>query len=144
MASVLSAFLARAAGEPHQWGQWDCCMLLANWVRENTGVDPAADLRGTYHSEFGWRRILAREGAMVEVVRKRLLAAGLTETAPGEAIRLEDVPEIIRGFRAGDLAVVMIPSVGPTGAIFTGRGFAAKLDSGLMRVPAVPLAGWRM
>lgn len=33
------------------WGQYDCGQFVARWIREATGVDVAAHLRGTYSDE---------------------------------------------------------------------------------------------
>jgi hypothetical protein len=33
------------------WGQWDCCLLVADVVRILTGQDPATAWRGTYATE---------------------------------------------------------------------------------------------
>lgn len=35
-------------GAAHVWGECDCMLVLADWVRAVRGFDPAADLRGTY------------------------------------------------------------------------------------------------
>lgn len=32
----------------HEWGYFDCMMTLADWVNDCMGIDPGADLRGTY------------------------------------------------------------------------------------------------
>jgi len=40
--------LHRWAVRPHEWGVFDCMLMLADWVAEVRGFDPAADLRGTY------------------------------------------------------------------------------------------------
>lgn len=46
--SPLYARLHLWAVTPHEWGYNDCIMSLADWVRDQTGRDPGADLRGTY------------------------------------------------------------------------------------------------
>ena len=46
--SPLYARLHLWAVTPHEWGFTDCYMTLADWVRDQTGRDPGADLRGSY------------------------------------------------------------------------------------------------
>ena len=41
-------------------GTLDCGVFMADWVRERMGVDPIADVRGTYDSERQFLRILRR------------------------------------------------------------------------------------
>ncbi len=56
--SRLSDFIEAARRRPFSWGRHDCCLFAADWVREATGADPAADWRGRYRSASGARRIL--------------------------------------------------------------------------------------
>lgn len=127
MAGLLTDFLREAATAPHRWGEWDCCMALANWVRARTGSDPAAHLRGAYADEAGWRRLVDEAGGMVSLVDGMAVKAGLRR---GEAAA------------PGDLAVIDVAGL-TAGAIRVERGFALKLDRGLTRVRAVPaIAGW--
>jgi len=35
------------------WGETDCIMATCNYVRDRTGIDPAAPWRGTYSDEAG-------------------------------------------------------------------------------------------
>ena len=48
MMSPLYATLHRWAATPHEWGQSDCMMALADWVHLVRGFDPGAGIRGTY------------------------------------------------------------------------------------------------
>jgi hypothetical protein len=36
-----------------EWGVFDCALHVCNCIRAMTGVDPAAELRGTYSDEAG-------------------------------------------------------------------------------------------
>ncbi len=70
---------------PHLFG-WggvvgdDCTTWCASWVRERTGIDPAAALRGTYSTEIGAHRLIARAGGLVALVEPTLLPIGLVRT----------------------------------------------------------------
>lgn len=46
----LARFFALHRNRPFRYGQWDCCLFAADAIREMTGVDIAADLRGRYAS----------------------------------------------------------------------------------------------
>ncbi len=51
----LAAYLRTAAARRFCWGAWgershDCCTFAWDWVRERTGIDAMADLRGRYRT----------------------------------------------------------------------------------------------
>jgi hypothetical protein len=127
MRADLTAFLRRAAGEPFRFGEWDCAMTLANWVREVSGEDPAPMLRGRYRTRLGWMRIVKREGGLVALVGALAFGAGMKPT---------DRPA------PGDVGVVEVPGVGHAGAIRTARGWAVKLDDGIVAGEMPWLAAW--
>ena len=129
---LLPAFLREAAAAPHRFGHWDCCMFPANWLRAATGVDPAADLRGAYGDEAGWRAIVGRYGAVAAMMGRLVAPLGLARLAPDAAPA------------AGDVAAVYVRGLCHAGAIFTGGGWALKLNDGLTRLPCRPLASWRL
>ena len=141
-AARLAAFLSRSAAEPFVYGESDCSMFLANWVREVTGRDPAGELRRAYSDEPGWRSLVAEAGGLAVLVGRLALVAGLSPVAtPGEA-------------RVGDIAVVGIPALGSggwrfeAGAICSSFGpmgmprWVTKLTRGISRLQSTPLAMW--
>ena len=65
-------FIARTRRLTFKWGEIDCCLWSANYVREATGIDPAADLRGCYSTAFGARQVLMAQGGMEAIARKRM------------------------------------------------------------------------
>jgi hypothetical protein len=123
----LTAFLREAAAAPFAFGEWDCAMTLANWVRLNTGIDPAPSLRGAYRSERGWKRIVIKAGGMVALVDRLASEAGLIRVLK---------PAV------GDVAVIDVPSIGPAGAIRAERRWAMKFIGGLFAVDLPPVAVW--
>lgn len=56
--SVLAAHIANARSRPFVWGEHDCVLWCADWVRKVTDRDPAADCRGQYSSEADARLAL--------------------------------------------------------------------------------------
>ncbi|WP_420415930.1 DUF6950 family protein [Marinovum algicola] len=69
---MITTFLTETRAEPFAWGQTDCATWCADLVLRATGHDPAADLRGTYDSRFGYMQILKREGGLLNVVATRM------------------------------------------------------------------------
>ena len=62
---ALAGYLREAAGRRFGFGEWDCALFCAEWVRRRKGVDPAAALRGHYHTPLGALRLLRRHGGLV-------------------------------------------------------------------------------
>lgn len=116
MQDRLKEFLVKAASVPFNFGEWDCAMTLANWVREQTGIDPAPDLRGTYQTDEEWKAIVEAAGGMVYLVRCLALKAGL-------------VPIVYP--QRGDIGVIEVPRLGDVGAIFSGTRWVCKLRRGV-------------
>jgi hypothetical protein len=86
----LGAFLAANAERPFGYGEFDCCLFVANAVLEMTGVDLAAPFRGQYGSRAGARDRMAEfcGGASVERVASRIADDhGLQRVGPLEAAR---------------------------------------------------------
>jgi hypothetical protein len=135
---ALSRFLNRAAETPFQWGDFDCLLWLADWIRVNRNVDPAGDLRGRYFNMLGAARIVADAGGMVALVGQRVLAAGL--------------PRVNVGAR-GDIAIVQVGGDGGesfnnlAGGILLSGSVALISQEGLFvpRLTDVPVvAAWRV
>jgi hypothetical protein len=127
----LPAFLRQAAAQPFAYGDWDCALTLANWVRAATGVDPAPALRGAYGSERGYRRLLVAQGGLEALVDALAAAAGLRRIAPDEAL-------------SGDIGLVDVPTRGLTGAIRSTDFWAIKLARPLTFVKVAAVAAWRL
>jgi len=84
---MLEKFLADLARADFAWGENDCAMTVANWWLLKRGIDPAADLRGTYGTEQECMAVVAREGGVLAVVERCAVRAGarsVTEPLPGD------------------------------------------------------------
>lgn len=137
-ADPLSRFLNRAAETDFVWGYFDCLLLLADWIKEQRGVDPAADLRGTYATMTGAAKIVRNAGGMVKLVEGRVKAAGLRRAKSGAR---------------GDIAIVSVGGEGgenfgnEAGAILLG-GTAAMISYGGLVLPRLAdvsvVAAWRI
>jgi hypothetical protein len=103
---------------PGVWGKTDCLLTVMDVVREITGVDPAADIRGNYKTEAGAARILRRRGF-----------------ADVEAALASLFPEIGRLMaQRGDVGVVEQGALLSCGFICD-RGFVARTEAGVLVLP---------
>lgn len=66
--SLLAEFIEGRMFKPFAWGVNDCAMFCADWIHTATGVDPAAEFRGTYSSEAEADAVLARFLGSIEYV----------------------------------------------------------------------------
>lgn len=77
---TVAAYVAQSSAQPFVWGQTDCMLWCATLVAARRGDDPAADLRGTYDSAFGARRIVMAAGGLRALSRQRM---GPPDPVPG-------------------------------------------------------------
>lgn len=63
--ALLDAFVEARRHAPFKWGEHDCCLFAADWVRECRGFDPAEKLRG-YTTALGAMRRVRLLGDTVE------------------------------------------------------------------------------
>lgn len=68
MATQLTKFIERYLSKPFEWGSDDCSLFIADWWMDQHGEDPAAMLRGTYCTEHGAHRAVARAGGLDALV----------------------------------------------------------------------------
>lgn len=129
--TALSNYLQQLAARPFRLGHCDCMLALADWVRECSGVDVGALWRGTYSDEASWHALVRAAGGLpplIEVVE----AMGV-------------VRQVRANLLPGDIAVINLPKLGQTGALWTGGRWAVKVERGLWAVNKwLPLAAWRV
>ena len=124
--SDLSAFLRRAAAQPFGYGRLDCCLFIADWVRETRGFDPAAAYRDRYATERHALRLVAAAGGLQALLAPCL--APLPRTSDPVA---------------GDVGVVLAGS-SELAAIRVGTGWACKGRRGLVVTSADLLTAWSL
>ena len=66
---IVSQYIKQTYGDQWQWGQTDCGLWAAGWVKSVTGSDPCAAYRGTYSTPFGCRQVVQRNGGMLTLAR---------------------------------------------------------------------------
>lgn len=71
---ALSDYIVSVEGRAYAYGQHDCMLHAASAVLAMTGVDPAADVRGTYSDKEGAARVLRESyGGTIEKTMDRHL-----------------------------------------------------------------------
>src|SRR5947209_16908263 len=89
-----------------QWGQYDCGMFVARWIREVTGIDVAGAIRGTYNSEATADAVfLSGHPDLGSYAAAIAMAHGMPEVAPNFA-RRGDVVYVNNGTTYGALGIV--------------------------------------
>ena len=126
--ACLNTFLAQAEGRRFQPGTWDCCLLVADWVKANTGIDGASPWRGRYATRLGYLRHLKAGGGIAGVVARGADLAGLSRT---------DEP------RRGDIGVIE-DADGHRAAVCLGARWMTVGRKGVSVAPAKAVAAWRV
>lgn len=130
----LDAWQDDAAARRRVWGQWDCCLLAADWVERETGVNPATDLMGTYGTAAEAEDLIDAAGGFVRLVAPRLKRVGWRRRWFGRP-RAGDVGAVLAFTRSGPEAV---------GAVCLGDGFWATCTRrGLLVGSPVHVAAWK-
>lgn len=128
MPMPLTTFIAQYKTQPFAWGTADCSLIVADWVLQQTGVDPARGLRGTYTSAEGAVRALRKAGytdlpsAMDDRMGPRLAPLQL---------------------RRGDVALVATAD-GPALTLHCGQCLFGMGPAGVVPLPiSAAVCGWR-
>lgn len=128
------AALGRAQTRDFKFGVFDCCMWAADAVNAITGVDPAASLRGTYHTRDEAHAVITARGGMEQMIDTLCTSVGLVPWNPALAQR-------------GDV-VLLAPHDGFPGAlgVVVGSNAAAPaVRRGLTYVPlTLALRAWHI
>lgn len=125
--SKLAAFIEGRRFVPFAWSTNDCCTFAADWILILTGVDHAAEYRGTYSSALGAGRILAERGGLEAIAA----AAGYTAIPPAFASR-------------GDLVLFDMPD-GPTLGVCAGKHSVFAGEAGAVSQPTANCRlAWRV
>jgi len=64
------ALVAARMCTPFCWGQHDCCLWAADAVKAQTGIDHAAQHRGTYFTELQAARVLREMGGLEKIASR--------------------------------------------------------------------------
>lgn len=64
----LGAFLSANLSRHRAAGEWDCAVLVGDWVASQGYPDPVADFRGRYDTEEGGHALVAPVGGLAEAL----------------------------------------------------------------------------
>lgn len=119
IAAILHVEYQRQKSIHGDWGRYDCLTFAADCAMAITGRDPAADLRGTYSSELGAKRVMIERGwnSLADV------AASMYEKIPVAFANTGDWVELLNENGVETIGVVM------------GSVIVARAESGLGIVP---------
>jgi len=125
---TLSDYLRTCALQTWKWGERDCALFVADWVRIATGRDGAAALRGQYASEAGAEGHIGPRG-LADLVGDCCAMIGIyrvAQTVPGDIAVIERAGRQVCAIRVAD-------------------GWVMRDRRGLMRTPHVDVvAAWRV
>lgn len=129
----MNAAIDAVRATPFAWGSHDCCMFACSVISATTGVDPAKDLRGAYHTRLGAARALKRPGGVEGIAEERTAKHGFAELpSPAFAQR-------------GDLVLADTANEGPALGICVGAfaAFAAPVGLAFRKINECRRA-WRV
>lgn len=125
---TLAEYFRSVASKRWRVGTMDCAVFMADWVREVTGLDPIADVRGKYATDKQMWKIVRAEGGFEASCAARLAAVGLNETespkhgdilvvdAPYKQRRGKNICHPVGSIFADGMHFVMTPDLGLVGA----------------------------
>lgn len=126
--SRLAALVRQRRHMPLQWGVHDCCLWAADAVQAVTGVDIAADVRGTYSTAEQAQAVLQAHGGLVELAIARL----------GPVVRTTDLVQ------AGDVGLCRVADEPVAVVCGGGNVWLAPGAAGLLVVPGAEVRrAWR-
>lgn len=117
MAPDLAEYLRHQAARPFARPEADCCFHAADWVLRRTGIDPAIDLRDSYHDLRGAVRVIRAWGGFEAMWRWHMALASFATTA---------IPQ------EGDIGVLQDRRGQMLTGIRTGRAWATKTRQGVL------------
>jgi len=130
---ALAAFISALATHPMVWGQSDCVMMAADWIRSRGHPDPAEPYRGRYKTELGCARLLTKAGGVLAIMQSGAARIGL---------QITDAPQV------GDVGCIMVitPSgrSSEAGALCDGRLWVTMGRAGILAASVAPLRAWRV
>jgi Domain of unknown function (DUF6950) len=131
---ALPDYVEELSRAPWVWGECDCTMAIAEWIKRIIGTDPLAQYRGRYHSASDAKRIARRAGGFLPALGALFEAVGLERTQDYET-------GDVAAFHAGSHVV---PVVGSVLAIRFGLLWVCKAPRGVVGGEYAVIAGWRL
>lgn len=85
--NTLSKYLSHAMVKKWRWGEFDCMLWVADWVKFCTGQEIAAEYRNNYTTEREARNRIKEAGGIIELMELCVSRAGAkrtTDPQPGD------------------------------------------------------------
>ncbi len=101
---ILADYFASIARRRWGYGSLDCSTFISDWAVLCGLPDPMKDLRGRYHDQKSYLRLVRAEGGFLVACKARLEAVGMREAVKP---------------KAGDLLVVQAPFAERKGCILS-------------------------
>lgn len=123
--AALAAVVEKYRATPFAWGGHDCCLWAATAVQAQLGADPAADLRGTYHSQRAAVALIRKKFGQIEKIPS---AYGFAEQPLARSQRGWLVSKRFqrRGITLGVCVGTRAAFAGPDGLVFCSLGECRK------------------
>jgi len=68
---VLTGYIEKRRKMPFEWGKNDCVTFSMDWVHLYRGVDPIADIRGTWDDAKSAAKVIASMGGLLVATDER-------------------------------------------------------------------------
>lgn len=68
---ILADYISRSKNTPFVWGENDCVLWVASFVREITGIDHASEIRDSYKSKRAAAKLLKDAGGLDAILSQR-------------------------------------------------------------------------
>jgi hypothetical protein len=110
-----SHYAAESNGHDFTWGQWDCMLDIADWLKVSSGLEASANYRGRYDDAESCRALFRKQGGIVKALRHDAAAMGLEETLeprPGDIGLVKAFGVLVKRKRAALFAMggILMPS----------------------------------
>lgn len=79
-------WVEQAMHKPFVWGQWDCALMVADYVRFVTGEHPRPDLIGAYSTPLGAYRVINSNGGLSGICDDKLCPTDVGEAKRGDVV----------------------------------------------------------
>lgn len=134
---ALPGYIEELSGRRWEYGECDCTMAVATWIKKIIGIDPLERYRGTYHSPAEAQRTVTLAGGFLPTLERRFHEAGLM---PTETFEDGDVAAV----DPGQYHRLVLQVVGSILAIRFGDVWVCKAYRGIIGDHFRVIQGWRL
>ena len=126
--SKINNYINENRNRKFEWGVFDCCTMVCDIAVLQGGDDIAKDVRGTYTTAIGAKRVLKKHFGSMEEAFDKFDSIDVRFIQPGDLVMLDGDEEPLMGF-------------------FYGEGYyivGVEEGLGLMADDFKPLKAWRV